>query len=51
MIVIRFIASHLVFDGLKSISQWGEMLSASTKQQIDIGLKKAYRTEPLQMRP
>lgn len=49
MIVIRFTASHLVVDGLKNISQWGEMLNASMKQRIDIGLKKAYRTEPLQM--
>lgn len=58
MIVIRFTASGLVFDGLKTISQWGEMLSASLKQQIDIGLtvfdateNKSCRTEPLQMCP
>lgn len=37
MIVILFTASSLVSDGLKNISQWGEMLRASTKQQIDIG--------------
>lgn len=51
MIVTRFTASHLVVDGLKNISQWGEMLNASTKQRIDIGLKKAYRTELLLMCP
>jgi len=36
--LIQFTASSLVFDGLKNISQWGEVLGASTKQQIDIGL-------------
>lgn len=38
MIILRFTASSLVFDGLKNISQWGEMLNASAKPQIDIAL-------------
>lgn len=45
MIVIWFTASSSVFDGLKNISQWEEMLSASPKQQIDIGLTVFDATE------
>lgn len=43
MIIIRFTASSLVFDGLKNISQWGEVLKS--KQQIDIGLTVFDATE------
>lgn len=38
MIVIWFTISSLLSDDLKNISQWKEMLNASTKPKIVIGV-------------